>query len=194
LKRIPKYIALCGHPLSGKSTVQGILRDEFNVVPVDDGQVLRKFLMETFGLTQAQVSTQEGKLEKVTILGREWQVRELLGEFGNALEAMFGAHIMPFMAVRSTIGQPATSCFSFGSVRRDQGLYYKQLGGLVIGIANPKAKQPKFEFDRFDPAVVDVWINNDGLARGLTPAEAMKDLRGKISDAIANAPKLAKAA
>lgn len=44
--RLPRYIALCGHPRSGKSEVQKILKDHYNVTPVDDGAILRETAMK----------------------------------------------------------------------------------------------------------------------------------------------------
>lgn len=194
MSRIPRFIALCGHPKSGKSTVQKMLQDEFGIIPVDDGKILRDFAVEHLGVTREQVTTQAGKLAKIDILGRTWTVREILGEYGNLLEAMFGSHFIPMAAVASTKKINETACFSFGSVRRDQGLYYQKQGGLVIGIANPLAGPSPFEFDRFDSSVVDFWINNDGQSRGLSPAESMQDLRGKVTAAVFSLPRARKAA
>lgn len=177
---LPRFIALCGNPKSGKSLVQEILHKTYGVKPVDDGWPLREFAINNLGLDYEQVTTQEGKKEWITILGRTWQVREILGELGNRLEAMFGAHIMPFMAVASC-GKRTGQHFSFGSVRRDQGLFYKSLdSALVIGIENPLAGPSPYEFDQFDRSTVDVWINNDALARGMSPELAREDLEMKV--------------
>ena len=176
---IPRFVALCGNPKSGKSLVQEILLNNYGVQPIDDGGPLREFAVNNLGLTWDQVRTQEGKLEMVEILGKSWQVRKILGELGNVLEAMFGKHIMGYMAVARCSG--TIGSFSFGSVRRDQGKYYKAAGdAVVIGIRNPLALPTGNEFDTFDESTVDVWIENDALAKGMTPFEGRKDLEKKI--------------
>ncbi|MCP1540083.1 AAA family ATPase [Methylorubrum extorquens] len=157
---IPRYIALCGNPGSGKSTVQEILRANYGVEPVDDGFALRKIAVEQFGLTWDQVMTQEGKRETVTVAGKAWIVRDLLGQLGNRIEDLLGPHGIPFLSERQVADKPG--CFSFGSVRRDQGRFYQDRGGVVIGVRSPKAGPSEFEFDRFDEACVDLWIDNDG--------------------------------
>jgi len=183
---VPRYIALCGNPKSGKTEVQNILKESYGTHPIDDGFPLREFAVNNLGLTWDQVLTQKGKLEYVEILGRRWQVREVLGELGNRFESMFGKHVMPFMAVQQTYRVPgAPKSFSFGSVRRDQGLYYKERGGLVIGIRNPQAGPSIYEFDQFDHSVVDLWIDNDALARGWSVERAREDLRMKVWAALA---------
>jgi hypothetical protein len=174
----PRFIALCGHPRSGKTLTAQILHDDYGYKFVDDGFPMRDFAMRHLGLTHDQVYTQEGKAEFVEILGRRWQVREILGELGNHLEAMFGAHIMPHM---SFAGLPAGGHFVFGSVRRDQARTHKSRGGIVIGVANPLAPPSPYEFDRFDETIVDHWIVNNAQARGLSFNAGVADLREKIA-------------
>lgn len=157
---LPRYIALCGNPGAGKSTVQEILRRDYGVTPVDDGLPIRKIAVEQMGLTWPQVTTQAGKLEEVEIAGRTWVVRDLLGQIGNRLEDLLGPHGIPFLVERTVAGREGK--FSFGSVRRDQGRYYKKLGGVVIGVRSPKAPPSPYEFDRWDANLVDAWIDNDG--------------------------------
>jgi hypothetical protein len=180
----PRLIALCGHPKAGKSLVQEILYKDFGHQPVDDGAILRRFGMNECGLTTNQVHTQLGKLETVEIAGKVWVVRELLGVYGNKIEEMFGKWGIPWFATRDL--DPAKN-YSFGSVRRDQGAFYKQLGGLVVGINNPTAGPSQYEFDRFDESLVDVWIQNDAQSRGLDFAAGYADLRSKVLAAIAGA-------
>ncbi|TXN08915.1 hypothetical protein FV222_00140 [Methylobacterium sp. WL103] len=159
---LTRYIALCGHPGSGKSTVQKILSDLYDVRPVDDGLPLRRIAVEQMGLTWNQVLTQAGKLETVEIAGRAWVVRDLLGQIGNRMEDLLGPHGIPFLCEQTVAGE--TGSFSFGSVRRDQGGYYKAKGGAVIGVRSPFAQPSRYEFDRFDESLVDVWIDNDGVS------------------------------
>lgn len=180
--KLPRYIAICGYPKSGKSEVQNILYEQYGVIAVDDGMPLRKFAVDNLGLTWEQVTTQSGKAEYVEILGKRWQVREILGELGNRFESMFGKHVMPFMAVNTIRNQGGS--FSFGSVRRDQGLFYKERGGIVIGVRNPLAQPSQYEFDAFDEKAVDFWIENDALSKVMSVDDARADLRTKIAEVI----------
>lgn len=177
---LPPYIAICGNPESGKSLVQMILQKSYGVQPVDDGYALREYAVNNLGLTWDQVSTQEGKREKVKVLGRVWEVREILGEVGKQLEDLFGEHIMPLMAV-NRIKEKSARSHSFGSVRKTQGYFFRERGGIVLGIRNPNAPMSKYAFDWFDPDAVTHWIDNDGLARGLSVDDARSDLEEKIN-------------
>ena len=176
-RTVPHLIALCGNPGSGKSTAQKLLLQLYGHEPVDDGFAVRDIAMRHLGLSHDDVYTQEGKARSSEILGKTWQHRVILGEVANRLEEMFGDHIMPWIHTRKL--DPAKR-YSFGSVRRDQGLFYKQIGGVVIGIRNPLAPPSPNEFDRFDETVIDHWIDNDGLARGLEPEQALLDLADKL--------------
>lgn len=180
---LPLYIALCGNPKAGKSLVQEILQQIYAITPVDDGAPLREFAVTNLGLNWEQVTRQAGKLEFVEILGRTWQVREILGELGNALEAKFGKDILPFIALKRC--ERLEGPFSFGSVRRDQGKVYKAKGGIVIEIENPDALPSTYEFDQFDRSIVDYTIHNDALFHGANPTEARIDLERKVLAIIA---------
>jgi energy-coupling factor transporter ATP-binding protein EcfA2 len=178
---VPKIIALCGNPTSGKSKAAEIINHLYGHELADDGLPLRKMAMDYLGLSAKQVFTQEGKLEKVTINGREWQVREILGEIGNAFEEKFGGDIIPIMSHNA---RPKGAYSVFGSVRREQGLYWRNQGGLVLEIINPLAGPSKFEFDTYNNAYCHAQIQNDGLARGLSPQAAAADLAEKLTLAI----------
>lgn len=178
---LPRFIALCGHPTSGKSTAQTILQEKFDYEPIDDGFPLREFAVNNLGLSWDDVKTQEGKLRRTEILGRDWQNREILGEFGNKLEEMFGENIMPFMSMARTV--PGVN-YSFGSVRRDQGKFVQANGGIVIEIVNPLATPSKFEFDSYDASIVNYQVINDGQARGMSLKDSMEDLTIEIICAV----------
>lgn len=179
--KLPRLVALCGNPKSGKSEVQRILKEKFSYQPVDDAAVIRRFAIDWLGLTEEDVTTQEGKQKIVEILGKEWQVRDILGTYGCKLEEMFGEWIFPYTATRNLSDLMR---YSFGSVRRNQGRFYKQQGGVVIEIQNPLAKPSPYAFDRYDKSVVDIVIDNDSLERGANRAEALLDLEAKVERAI----------
>ncbi|OCP21922.1 MULTISPECIES: hypothetical protein [unclassified Ensifer] len=181
LQSLPQIIALCGNPTSGKSTAAEIINELYGHELADDGLPLRKIAMDYLGLTPNQVFTQEGKLETVTINGRDWQVREILGEIGNAFEEKFGGDIIPIMSHNA---RPKSAWSVFGSVRREQGKYWRDQGALVVEIVNPLAGPSKFEFDTFNNAYCHHQILNDGLARGLSPEVARLDLTAKIVEII----------
>lgn len=174
---LPRLIVLCGNPLSGKTTAAEIIRDTFGYQIADDGLPLRQIGMQHLGLTEHQVFTQEGKLEEVELNGRIWTAREILGEIGNAFEEKFGGDVIPMMSHRS---QNANECYVMGSVRRDQGLYWKKLGAFVIEIENPQAGPSNYEFDSYNRDPVDVTITNDALFNGFDADTARADLTDKI--------------
>lgn len=160
------YIALCGAPGSGKSTVQRHLQTTYGVVPVDDGFPCRDIAVRHFGLGWDDVNTQAGKLRTVILPGgKKMEVRKLLGAIGNKLEDIAGDAFIPEAAIQRVRNVDA-SAFSFGSVRRDQGWVYKNHGGIVVevkrpghGIVNP--------FDWYDLTPVDYVVHNTGSEREL---------------------------
>lgn len=174
---IPKIIALCGHPTSGKTTAAEIINEVYGHELADDGRPLRLIAIDYMGLTPEQVFTQEGKLEKVQLNGREYTVREILGEIGNAFEEKFGGDIIPIMSHNA---RPKGAYSVFGSVRREQGAYWKKQGALVLEIVNPDVGPSPYEFDTYNAAYADHQILNDGLHRGLSKAEARQDLLEKL--------------
>jgi hypothetical protein len=179
---LPRFVALCGNPKSGKSTAQEILKEDFGYEPVDDGFVLREFAVNKLGLDWDDVLTQEGKIRSTEILGHTWQNRILLGELGKVLEGMFGGNIMPFIATR---GLDPAKRYSFGSVRRDQGFFYRALGGAVIELTNPLAPPTGNDFDTYDDRPVQITIHNDGLQTFDGDKRlARLDLAAKLKDAI----------
>lgn len=173
----PQIIGLCGNPTSGKTTAAEIINDVYGHEIADDGRPLRMIAINYFGLSHEQVFTQEGKLEKVMLNGREWTVREILGEIGNAFEEKFGGDIIPIMSHNA---MPKGTYATFGSVRREQGKYWRDRGALVLEIVNPGVGPSPYEFDRYNPQHAHCQILNDGLHRGLTPAEAREDLKKKL--------------
>lgn len=163
---LPPIIAICGYPQSGKSTVQKILADLYGIVPLDDGLPLREIAMRYLGLTEHQVTTQEGKAETVDINGTPWLVRDVLGQIGNAMEEKFGGDIVPLMTVNrygldrtDSVERPTS--VSFASVRRRQGWFWRNRGALVIEVRRPGAEMGA-EFNTYDPAAAHCAVINDG--------------------------------
>jgi hypothetical protein len=154
-----KYFALCGAPESGKSEVQKILHREFNILPVDDKRGLRDAAKVLYGLSEHDVSTQEGKKKLVTIGNKTKTVREILGELGEYLEENDPLHF-PRMARRMAESEYPQERVSFGSVRMNQGLLFKDDQSLVIEVTRP-GYTPMNGFDAYDPDLADVSLLND---------------------------------
>lgn len=164
----PRYIAICGYPNSGKSTVQKILETEYGVIPVDDGRILRDFAKRMFGMCESDVNTQAGK-EKYTSIGdKTWQNRNVLGTLGQILEDTFGEQVIPETAMRDA-DHMTGACFSFGSVRKAQAWDYKKRGGFVISVLRDTC-YPEYDFDYYDFEAVDIAIDNNGSLEDLHDA------------------------
>lgn len=178
----PMIVALCGYPKSGKSTVQEILSRRFGLVPFDDGRVLRQHCMELFGLTEEDVTTQEGKARVTEIQGVKWENRKIIGEYGNALESLFGPLTVPNWALKTVFehwenrpeevrpggrfhlrdnGLPTVMGYSFGSVRREQGKAYRAAGGFVIEILREGIAPTGNIWDEYDRRLVTHTFYND---------------------------------
>lgn len=168
----PGLIALCGLPGSGKSEIQKILDKKFGYIPFDDGHILRQHCCELFDMSLEDVTTQEGKAGFVEIQGETWQRRKVVGEYGNALEQLFGDLTVPNWAIRSALrdwpsrrlqSDRPLKGYSFGSVRRSQGRAYRAAGGLVIEIARPGVAPTGNVWDEYDKGLVTHSYLNDTL-------------------------------
>jgi hypothetical protein len=157
-----KFVALCGNPKSGKSTVARMLEDEFGGVLVDDGLILRKAVPILFGIPEDEPFTQEGKVKVYDVCGREESVRQMLGELGNYLEERYSPDFMPTRSLAIARRDNAHAPFSiFGSCRREQGRCYKRNGGIVIEVDNPLAAPSGNIWDEWDRSCVDFRLHND---------------------------------
>lgn len=199
---LPRYIAFCGVPKSGKSLAQEIMLRNYAVQQVDDGAILREFAIKNLGATHDQVHTQAGKAsfacwpngdKIIDDRTGEWLTwRRVLGLLGNQLEAMFGKYVMPMTACARVAALPGP--FSFGSVRRDQGMYYKNNGGIIIEVVNAMAVPTGNEFDEYDASIVDFRIPNDAMTRGLSHKDGVRDLEEKIHQIVCHVAATAKQA
>lgn len=168
--RKPNLIALCGLPGSGKSEIQKILDKKFGYVPFDDGHILRQHCCELFDMSLEDVTTQDGKAGFTEIQGKEWQRRKAVGEYGNALEEIFGDLTVPNWAIRSALrdwpsrrleSERPLRGYSFGSVRRSQGRAYLAAGGIVIEVVRPGVKHTGNAWDSYDKDLVSFTYLND---------------------------------
>lgn len=161
----PHFIGLVGYPESGKSHVQRILSSKYAVEPIDDGRPLRDAAKMWFGLTEEQVTTQKGKAETVYVAGKPWTVRDILGTIGKRLEETFGEQVIPTMSIQSVLSSEDYDdrrLYSFGSVRKTQGLTYRKWGGVIIEV-RCDGTAPVYDFDHYDITLVDYVINNGSV-------------------------------
>lgn len=166
----PKIFALCGQPKSGKTTLARILEKRLDYQIIDDALPIRSIAAEYFGLSLIDVVTQDGKSKQFEFMGRQWTVRQILGEIGNALEDKFGANVFPELAYRRIcrmMKRKSIEHFVVPSVRRDQGIFWKSKGAIVVEIYNPNVPVSTFEFDQYNKSVVDIRLVNDFDLRGM---------------------------
>jgi hypothetical protein len=163
-------IGICGWPGAGKDEVAQTLQASFGYRVVDDGACLRNAAPSLFGFDPSLPFTRQGKGEFVDTPSGSKTVRDILGTLGNLVEAEYGSHFMPFMAVRSAKldnAQTGHNNFVFPSVRKSQGQFYKDQGGIIIQVSRPGLEPSSHQFDKWDAANVDVFIENDGSLEDL---------------------------
>ena len=174
---VPKLIALCGNVRAGKSIAAAIIHETYGHELVDDARPLRNIGMKEFDLTEEQVTTQAGKLDKVKIGDTEYEVREILGKIGDGLEDQFGQNIVAELAnKRLKVG----NSYVLQSVRKGQTWFWRKQGALVIEIRNPSTVSIPFPFDKYDRSAVHASIENDGLSLGMSSIEAYKLLSDRL--------------
>ena len=163
-------VPFCGIPQSGKTECQKILEARFAIHPIDDGRFLRETTAEMLEIPYQWTTTTEGKNKKVVLGGREWTVREVLGELGNAIEDKFGELIIPTLALRDAetvqrLSQKALNGCSFGSVRKTQPAAYlaaKNYKCLVIEVVREGAEPTGNGFDLYDKTLIQYTFLNPG--------------------------------
>jgi len=174
---LPRFVALCGNPLSGKSTA-GLILEKLGYGLVDDGGPMRQIAINQFGATHDDVYTQEGKLRTTVVNGVTMTWRDVLGRIGNGLEHEFGGDVIPELAYNAV---PEGTSAYFGSVRREQGWYHAKRGALVLEIRRPGVGPSPYEFDRFNAEACHGIILNDST---LDVLEARLRAALKISEGL----------
>jgi hypothetical protein len=161
--RRPLYVALCGAPQSGKTTLAEYLAERYGAVVVDDGAVLRDAARALYGLELEDVTTQAGKARIVRVCGKDYTVRQLLGELGNLLEARYGDQVIPELTLKRlhARGPHGAPFYVFPSVRKNQGLTYIDNGGVVIEVDRP-GHVPVNDFDRYERDLIEDTVFNTG--------------------------------
>lgn len=184
---LPRLLALCGRPGSGKSTAARLLVEEYGYTLADDGLPLRQIAMNQFGLTEHQVFTQAGKLEEIEIVGVKMTARKFLGDLGLALENQFGEDIIPLMTHRSL---DSAKRYVMGSVRRNQGRYWRSHGAVTLEVVNPGVEPSPYLFDWFNPDFVDVQVRNP-FNESQDPIVAQHRLLEALAETLSVAEKVA---
>lgn len=154
-----RYIALCGAPKAGKTETALILERLYGLQLVDDKHPLREAAKHLYGLTDWHVHTQEGKASLVQIGGAYKDVRKLLGELGEFIEAQDIDHF-PRLALAQVEASGAKGPFCFPSVRQDQAQLFRNTNqALVVEITRPGCEVVN-TFDRYNPDLAHVRIDN----------------------------------
>lgn len=170
-----KFIALCGYPETGKSTVQDILNDLAGVIPVDDAKPFREVAKMMYGLTDFDVSTQKGKSSYINVCGEKIQIRKIIGDIGTYFEEKHGTEFKAELAVKNALKNPEyndDTILSFGSCRLNQGHVYKRNGGIVVEVLRD-GKKANHDFDIYDKSAVDITLYNNS---------SIEDLKQQIID------------
>lgn len=172
--KAPVYVALCGAPKAGKSTVAGLLERRYGALIVDDGRPLREACKALYGLSEEDVTTHAGKERQMTVCGQSYTVRQLLGDLGRSLESLYGEFYLPELAVGKAWSHPEVEkipFFVFPSVRMNQGNYYRSCGNTwVIEVTRP-GFEPVNDFDLYNRAIRTHTIKNLAIENWQTEVE-----------------------
>lgn len=179
-----RFIGLCGVPRCGKSTVAEMLADEFSGVIIDDALILRQAVPILFGIDISEPFTQEGKAKEYFVCGRRMTVREMLGELGEFLESRYSPDLKTMRAVNYALkAYPSAPFYILPSLRLDQGLFLKTLGGVVIEVVNPRVQPTGNGFDEYNKSFVDFQIINDTSLEDLREfVKAVPELISALSE------------
>lgn len=161
MSRLPKHIALCGWPKSGKDEVSKIFASLLNARVIDDGAPLREAAPLLFAYDRTLPYSQEGKETRVEAPNGYPTVRQTLGDLGKFLEDTYGEEFMAWRAIKEVERYPHLH-FIFPSVRRSSATAYRKVGGIVIEIRRAGYNSSPHDFDWYDPNLVTHVIHNDG--------------------------------
>jgi hypothetical protein len=158
----PQYVALCGAPESGKTTLAQFLASDFGAELVDDGFCLRAGVSAMFGVPIDHLYDMERKRDVVQVCGKSYTKRQLCGDLGNLLEGFYGDQVIPELTLHSLNRHPKIPFYIFPSVRKNQGLTYRaENNGIVIEVTRD-GKIPVNDFDHYDRSLIDYTIENNG--------------------------------
>lgn len=79
------FLALCGYPEVGKTFIQNILKEKYNILPMDDSKTLRDAVKILYSLSENDVTTQEGKNKETPIPYDRFENEDVLRLTGQVL-------------------------------------------------------------------------------------------------------------
>lgn len=163
----PRFVALCGYPKAGKSTVAEFLAQRYGAHLVDDGMPLREACRAAYDLSWEDVYSQEGKVRTLEVCGKIYTHRQLLGDLGDMFKDRYGEFWIPEQAMRKVERSADDFPFYiFPGCRGKQGEFYQSHGGVVIEILRDGCVAEN-DFDRYEQSLVQHTLLNYGTTEEL---------------------------